>query len=171
MKLSKEDLKGIVKECLVEILSEGLAGSSSSINESRNMQRVTHSASPAQRQVAGRAATTPVQQQRTTVYDKLAFTPSREQIQKVEPIAKKINPLSMVKDITTDPVMASILAETAASGQHMNMGERDRPSHDDQIMTAGDAAAKKMMMSDPTELFSESASMWSALAFSEPLRK
>ena len=36
MKLNRLDLKDLVKECLVEILAEGLSSSSSQINESKN---------------------------------------------------------------------------------------------------------------------------------------
>ena len=133
---------------------------------------------PTQRQVpqlAGRAGAQQTQQTRSSVYDKVAFAPSREQVQRAAPVAKKINPLSMVNDITSDPIMAGILAETASSGQHMHMGENTgrnaQPSHEEQVMSAGDAAARKMMMSDPTDLFGESASMWSTLAFSSPTRK
>lgn len=177
MKLSKEDLKGIVKECLVEILSEGLGGSSS-IVENRIPQRQVRQQVPEQRhmsQLSGRAGSQPTQQARSSVYDKLAFAPSREQVERASPASKKINPLSMVKDITSDPVMAGILAETATSGQHMHMGENTgkntQPSHEEQVMSAGDAAARKMLLSDPTELFGESASMWSALAFPDRTRK
>ncbi len=177
MKLSKEDLKGIVKECLVEILSEGLNGSGN-IVENRTSQRQMRQQPAATRQVSqisGKSTTQASQQARTSVYDKLAFAPSREQIQNAAPASRKINPLSMVKDITSDPIMAGILAETASSGQYMHMGENtsrsSQPSHEEQVMSAGDTAARKMMMSDPTDLFGESASKWSALAFADPLRK
>jgi len=174
MKLSKEDLKGIVKECLVEILSEGLGGGGSLV-ESRQVQRQAPTAQSTARNLSGRTVSVPQQQPRQSVYDKLAFAPTREQVQRAAPASKKINPLSMVKDITSDPIMAGILAETASSGQHMNMGESNsrngQPSHEEQVMSSGDAAARKMMMSDPTDLFGESVSMWSTLAFSDKIRK
>lgn len=173
MKLSKDDLKEIVKECLVEILSEGLNGNKS-IVENRTQRAATspqgRSMTPA---LAGRTAAPAVQQQRSSMYDKMSFIPQKEQVQRAT-TQKKINPLSMVKDITSDPILAGVLAETASSGQHLHMGERStnaQPSHEEQVMSSGDAAARKMMMSDPTELFGESANMWSALAFSESVRK
>lgn len=174
MKLSKDDLKEIVKECLVEILSEGLS-SNKSITENRSVRNVAsqqvRSATPS---LAGRTSAPAAQQQRSSMYDKMSFIPQKDQVQKAATAQKKINPLSMVKDITSDPVLAGVLAETASSGQHLNMGERStnsQPSHEEQVMTSGDAAARKMMMSDPTELFGESAGMWSTLAFSSPGRK
>ncbi len=173
MKLSKDDLKEIVKECLVEILSEGLNGNKN-IVESRSSRpavaQQTRQAAPA---LAGRATAPAAQQQRSSMYDKMSFIPQKDQVQKATS-QKKINPLSMVRDITSDPILAGVLAETASSGQHLHMGERSsnaQPSHEEQVMTSGDAAAKKMMMSDPTELFGESANMWSTLAFSGAPRK
>jgi len=170
MKLSKDDLKEIVKECLVELLSEGLAGNKS-LSESRATRNL-----PAQqtRQVmsplSGRSTSAGAQQQRTSMYDKMSFMPQKEQVQKVAS-QKKINPLSMVKDLTSDPILAGVLAETASSGQYLNMGERERPTHDDQVMSGGDAAARMMLQADPTDMFGESANKWSTLAFADPIRK
>lgn len=174
MKLSKDDLKEIVKECLVEILSEGLGGNKN-IVESRAQRNIGQStprqATPT---LTGRSAAPAAQQQRSSMYDKMSFIPQKDQVQKTAGSQKKINPLSMVRDITSDPILAGVLAETASSGQHLHMGERSsnaQPSHEEQVMSSGDAAAKKMMMSDPTELFGESANMWSTLAFSGAPRK
>ena len=170
MKLSKDDLKEIVKECLVEILSEGLSGNKS-LSESRtarnNTIQQTRQSVPA---LSGRAAAPAAQQQRSSMYDKMSFMPQKEQVQKAA-AQKKINPLSMVKDLTSDPVLAGVLAETASSGQYLNMGERERPTHDDQVMSGGDAAARMMLQADPTDMFGESANKWSALAFADPIRK
>jgi len=38
MKLSRSKLKSVVKECLVEILSEGLQGNTSKLNERKNLE-------------------------------------------------------------------------------------------------------------------------------------
>lgn len=169
MKVSKEVLKDIVKECLVEILSEGLA--SNQITERRVVapDRL-HERAPQTQQS---------QERRPSIYDKMSFVPQKVKTQTTAAtkpmIPKKVNPLQAVNNITSDPVLASILAETASTGQHMHMGENTgkntQPSHEEQVMSAGDAAARKMLMSDPTELFGESASMWSALAFPDKTRK
>ena len=174
MKLSKDDLKEIVKECLVELLSEGLS-SRKNIAESRSVRSVPASqVRSSNAQLSGRAASPAAQQQRSSMYDKMSFIPQKDQVERSASAQKKVNPLSMVKDITSDPVLAGVLAETAASGQHLNMNESStnaQPSHESQVMSSGDAAARKMLMSDPTELFGESANMWSTLAFSSPGRK
>lgn len=174
MKLSKDDLKEIVKECLVEILSEGLS-SSKNITESRqsrgNVQQQTRVPNST---LAGRTSAPAVQQQRSSMYDKMSFIPQKDQVQRAS-TQKKINPLSMVKDITSDPILAGVLAETASSGQHLSMNESSTSnaqlSHEEQVMSSGDAAARKMLMSDPTDLFGDSVGMWSTLAFSSPGRK
>ena len=86
MKLSKEDLKGIVKECLVEILSEGL-GSGGSLVESRQVQRQAPTTQSTARNLSGRTVSAPQQQPRQSVYDKLAFAPTREQVQRAAVLA------------------------------------------------------------------------------------
>jgi hypothetical protein len=173
MKLSKDDLKEIVKECLVEILSEGLNGNKS-IVENRSLRSAPTQAHQVSQALAGRSTSTASSQQRTSVYDKMSFIPQKEQVQKVASTQKKFNPLSMVKDITSDPILAGILSETASSGQYLNMDERSsstQATHEAQVMTSGDAAARKMLLSDPTDLFGESASKWSKLAFADSIRK
>ena len=164
MKVSKDDLKEIVKQCLVEILSEGLGGSQ--IVESRTR-------APERQQARYSEPTRPAaQERRQSVYDKMSFVPQKQAVQS-QP-AKRPNPLNMVKGITSDPILAGVLAETAATGQHLMMSERSsnsQPSHEEQVMSAGDAAARKMMQSDPTEIFGDSSSMWASLAFAEPIRK
>ena len=166
MKLTKEDLKGIVKECLVEILSEGIG--SAQLNENRVRTTPSRPAT----QLSGRTASQQQPVQRQSVYDKMSFVPQREQVQKSINPSKKINPLSMVGDITTDPVLAGVLADTAMKGQHMSMNESNRgPTHEDQVMSSGDQAARMMLNADPIEMFGESSSMWAALAFSEKAQK
>lgn len=170
MKLTKEDLKGIVKECLVEILSEGIG--STQLNESRSVTQMRSTPPRPAQAITGRATSQHQQTPRQTIHDKISFTPSRDQMQKASQVAKKINPLSFVGDITSDPIMAGVLADTAAKGQHMSMNESTRgPSYEDQVMTSGDQAAKMMLGADPMAVFGESSSMWAALAFSEKVVK
>ena len=173
MKLSKDDLKEIVKECLVEILGEGLNGNKS-IVENRSLRSAPQQTRQEPQALAGRSTSTANSQQRTSVYDKMSFIPQKEQVQKVASAQKKFNPLNMVKDITSDPILAGILSETASSGQYLNMDERSsstQATHESQIMSSGDAAARKMLLSYPADLFGESASKWSQLAFSDSIRK
>lgn len=170
MKLTKEDLKGIVKECLVEILAEGIGAAP--LNESRMSGQVRTTPPRPVQNMSGRAATQQQQVPRQTIHDKISFAPSRDQIQKSSQVTKKINPLRFMGDITSDPIMAGVLADTAEKGQHMTMNESNRgPSHEDQVMSSGDQAAKMMLGADPMDIFGESSSMWATLAFSEKIQK
>ena len=83
-KLSREKLKTIVKECLVEILSEGLSTPGDRLTESSPR----HKAKPRRKHVNQRPA-----------LDKISF-------------GKKVQ--QTVGSLTDDPLMASIFADTAA---------------------------------------------------------
>jgi hypothetical protein len=80
----------------------------------------------------------------------------------------------LARSLTSDPVLADIFADTARRGGHRQMNESssNTSNHEVMIAAAGDAAAKKMLQSDPTDIFAESAGKWATLAFSEkiPLR-
>ena len=155
MKLTKDDLKGIVKECLVEILSEGIG--STQLNETRTVSQMRSTPPRPVQSISGRSVAQQQQAPRQSIHDKISFTPTRDQIQKASNATKKINPLSFVGDITSDPIMAGVLADTAAKGQHMSMNENARgPSYEDQVMTSGDQAAKMMLGADPMDIFGES---------------
>ena len=83
-KISRSLLKGIVKECLVEILAEGL-GTESDLNENLSPRK-----RPARKQTVKKAHRSAV--------DTISFNSSVD---------------DTVKNITSDPVMAQILADTA----------------------------------------------------------
>jgi len=149
MKLSRDDLKSIVKECLVEILSEGLTSTTQTINESRR------SAIPQQAQQP-----LPMHP-RQTVADKIAFLPKnghqKQQIDK-----------SAIKAATSDPLLQEMLADTAARGTPIIEESKVSQSRNEIAIAAhGDVAAKTMLRSDPTDIFGDSASKWATLAFAE----
>ena len=86
--------------------------------------------------------------------------PPREKV-KNNNFEKNIN--KTISQTTSDPVMASLLADTAKTTlQEQNSADSSnrfagRPS---------DNASQIVANSDPTELFAESASNWAQLAFS-----
>lgn len=170
MKLNKEQLKDIVKECLVEILSEGIGAAP--LNESRAVSQIRTTPARPTSAITGRATTQSQQVPRQSIHDKISFVPNRDQLQKSTQVSKKINPLSFVGDITSDPIMAGVLADTAQSGRHTTMNESSRgPTYEDQVMSSGDHAAKMMLNADPMDVFGDSSSMWATLAFSEKVQK
>lgn len=149
MKLSRDELKNIVKEVLVEILSEGLNGSSHTISESRRVAQ-QH---PKQQEVSTRSS----------IADKISFLPR----QSAPPQARSIDKRAL-NEMTSDPIMQAMLADTAARGTPII--EESRTSNlaqEASVTVHGDAAAKAMQRSDPSDIFGSAASKWATLAFSE----
>jgi len=150
-KLSRNELKSIIKECLVEILQEGLNESVS--NQNKQSLRESTPA-PAERQ------RTP---QRQSIHDKISFLPkqssAREEI-------RESPSNSNIKTITDDPIMREILSDTAST----TLLEQSR-AESSKFATAGDRVSQVVANSDPMDLFSGSSDKWAALAFSGPVRQ
>lgn len=143
MKLTKDDLKQIVKECLVEILTEGMGTSIPSVNEVKKQtlqkKAVPHVAS-VMRQTAEKT--------------RMPSAALKEAI-KVESGG--------------NPIMASILADTAANSLP-SMLESDTPGKFAPAPTG--TAERVVAASAPEELFGEeTASRWANLAFSASSKK
>ena len=140
-KLLRSELKGIVKECLIEILSEGLnTDTSYQINETKYS---------VPKKTAKRNRSKP------SHLDNIVYNKRKEEI--------KENVLN--SKITSDPVLNELLADTAISTlQEQASAEKGKNSN---VIVAGDSAAKMAADSDPSELFSESSSKWAHLAFSK----
>lgn len=159
MKMTKQDLKMIVKECLVEILSEGIVSTQKTINESRQA---------APRSVQDQR---PAPVQKTSIADKISFLPNKSEIKRSSsPSQFAEQSQGLARSLTSDPVLADIFADTARRGTHQSMNESSSgTNHELMIASAGDAAAKAMLRSDPTDIFGDSASKWATLAFSEKI--
>ena len=139
-KLNKSALKEIIKECLVEILSEGLGAPSG--------EQLYESIDRARQKKKQRSKTA----RRRPALDSVKFN------QRVD---------ESVSSITSDPVMASIFKDTAKTTLQEQMNSNSgAPGHLDQIAASGDAAAKAVSKSDPTQIFGESSRNWATLAFS-----
>tara|TARA_B100000927_G_scaffold270105_1_gene245992 strand:+ start:5529 stop:5978 length:450 start_codon:yes stop_codon:yes gene_type:complete len=144
-KVTKEVLKEIVKECLVEILAEGISGGNvASLNESIENHVLQR------------------KPQKTTQSRLMKnILPPKEKV-KNEGFEKKLS--KTISNATQDPVMASLLADTAKTTlQEQNSADSSnrfaaRPS---------DNVSQIVANTDPNELFSESASNWAQLAFSD----
>ena len=132
-KVSRSVLKSLVKECLVEILAEGLVGTNKNIQESKKRSASKVSPRPKKKTV----------QERNTS-DEIPQT---------------------IKNVTNDPLMQSIFADTAKTTLVEQVAADNR-----QRVVAGDPVSQHVDKSDPMELFGESASNWATLAFSEKKR-
>jgi len=147
-KVTKEVLKEIVKECLVEILAEGInGGSSESLNENINAY-------------SSKKNTNKKSQSRLM---KNILPPKQKS--KNENFERKLN--KTISNATQDPVMASLLADTAKTTlQEQNGAE----SSNKFAVRPTDDASQIVANTDPSELFAESASNWAQLAFSSTVK-
>ena len=137
-KVSRSMLKSIVKECLVELLAEGLTGGDvDTLNESLNIEtkdRFKHTMMPEEK-----------------------LEPKKVANQKFEENTNRV-----ISQATDDPVMASILQDTAKTTlQEQNTA--DRPNQFTAKPT--DAYSQIASDNDPMEMFGDVSSNWATLAF------
>ena len=142
-KVSRSMLKSIVKECLVEILAEGLSGGDvSELNESFSLQ---NNISPSRK-------SNRIKQKDSFKKDKV-LNPNFEEKTK-----------QIISQATKDPIMASILEDTAQTTLQEQNGA-DRPNQFTAKPT--DTYSQIANESDPTEMFGNASANWAALAFSD----
>jgi len=139
-KVTRSVLKDMVKECLVEILSEGLVGASESLNES--------TPTPRKRRKQNRIDPETFQKRNKMLREKTASRPQK--------------PAVDVTGLTDDPIMQEIFADTAATTLREQIegkgGKTDYRPHD--------AAAKVVLEHELDDLF-EGSQNWASLAFND----
>jgi len=144
MKLTKSDLKQIVKECLVEILSEGMGASLPSVNEVKRQTLKKRDAIPH------------------------ASSAMRQNTERVRMPSSALKEAIKI-EAAGNPIMASILADTAANSLP-SMLESDVPGKF--TPTPAGSAERVVAASDPEDLFGEeAASKWASLAFAASPKK
>ena len=166
MKMTRQDIKFIVRECLVEILSEGLVESARSINESKQSRTQTRQVQQHQTQ------SMPERSLRSSIADKISFLPENRQDVRRSPQHVEQTNRQLISSLTSDPILAEVFADTARNGGHNRIADSAGPAHkighEQMIAASGDAAAKAMLRSDPVDVFGDSvASKWAALAFAD----
>jgi len=152
-KVSKTNLKNAVRECLIEILEEGLSGQKDT-NERKSLMRENTN-----RSLRKKANV----EKRSSVYDKMTYaSPSPED--QLERIAES------ARQMTDDPILSGIFADTAKTTlQEQVQAESGKGSI---ASGRGDRAAVESLKSDPSELFgSDVANKWASLAFADPAKK
>jgi hypothetical protein len=161
-KITRSSLKEIVKECLVEILSEGLDGTSRSLDES-TVNRVPGKFT--------KTSTSRSQANRRPALDHVAFSNGADSNQtRAENTALDRKIKNTVQSMTSDNVLSSILEDTARTTlQEQARGESSRALP--QGTRHADSAARESMKSDPSELFGNASSKWADLAFAPPINK
>tara|TARA_R100000808_G_scaffold25097_1_gene61915 strand:+ start:45461 stop:45874 length:414 start_codon:yes stop_codon:yes gene_type:complete len=131
-KLSRKMLKSLVKECLVEILSEGIG---------ENKIKKSHLREQKQLELENQHL------RRTQALDNIKFE-------------KKVQ--STVGQITDDPVMASILADTAVTTLQEQTSAESYPGMSSQMMGSGPGPSGESL-----DAFGDVAGNWATLAFAE----
>ena len=142
MKMRRSMLKELVKECLVEILSEGI-GYDDDLVETRR---------PAPRDFGDNSEMIEKMQKRKRMLnEKITYSEEKS----------KPNQDHLVNGVTNDPVMAEIFRDTAQTTlMEQGMSNNARPS-----FTPGGGAAAVAHENDPSDIFS-GAENWATLAFS-----
>ena len=150
-KLSRTVLKGIVKECIVEILQESFLNVDSNISENKLRRK-----NPKRKPRSIKEYSTLEQDSQKTVRN--------------ESFDRKID--TITSSITKDPVFADIFKDTANTTLQSQLGAESKTAP---VIGAGlrhgaDSATLTANQSDPMELFSESSNKWAQLAFSDPIK-
>ena len=138
----------IVKECLVEILEEGIGETEKRISESSN-RRVEH-APP----------------KRSKSLDNISWDSQESGNNRVKNNNFEKNIKKVANEMTSDPILSSILADTAKTTLQEQV-ERHGPGGGMQPGIQGDSAARAVASSNPEDLFSEASQNWAALAFDD----
>ena len=141
MKLSRSKLKELIKECIVEVLSEGIGGAALTESSAKK-------AKPSRNQSQGKSSTRP----RRKVLDSIKFD-------------QRVN--EAASSMTEDPVMQSIFSDTAKT----TLQDQLQHTHSSPSVPAGaDAATRAAALSTPEDLF-EGSSNWATLAFNDGINK
>lgn len=169
MKLDKQLFKSIVKECLVEILSEGLSSSGDTVERKSDLRESSQTLiSNTRRSVAA------LQQTSSSAQMSPAKRGHLDQITFGVPTKENPNPSgadktkALVSKVTNDPIMREIFADTAAS----TLKEQHEVQGRSQVVTKpADDAARIVAASDPAELFGGASEKWASLAFSPKINR
>jgi len=151
-KLRKSQLKEIVKECLVEILSEGIG------NSNHEMQ----SALTARKREVDNHRAMNESHARRSVWDHVEVNKAPTENRNFDAAVS-----STAESLTSDPIMQSIFEDTARTTLQSQLGESTGQNAAGSISANGDAASVAMLNSDPMQMFGESSSNWAALAFQD----
>jgi hypothetical protein len=141
MTITKNQLKSIVKECLLEILSEGIGPSTSMMNESKTSHKKSPSLSSVMQQTAS----------------KTKFVNNTQALKE-----------TIRREAGGNPIMADILADTAAKTLP-TMLENDRTKM--VAAPVGTIERAVANHSPEQLFGEEAASKWAALAFADPINK
>ena len=166
-KLTKKVIKSVVKECLVEILAEGMYANKSTTNKKRkqNLKENIYRS----KQITSQGEYTQISNsnqgrnnRRPSYLDNISYGNSSKQNQ-----TKKIQNTN----ITANPVLNEMLADTASTTLQEQLKAESTRATSAPIATAGDKAAKIVDSHTPEEIFGETSSKWATLAFADKIQR
>lgn len=162
MKIKREQLKAIVKECLVELLQEGLGGALlQGVAENRRPRDYSLEPLPghARRSTVPAGAVDPAAVRRRTM--DLMETGARPQPSPIIHEAQRQRQQAVsqvVANAAPNPLMAAIFADTA----NTTFAAQESPG----AAVVGDAAAKAIAAADPMNMFGgDKINAWNQMAF------
>ena len=151
-KLTKNVLKEIVKECLIEILAEGLTSDSNqNVETGRRKSRTLKESliNAKESQVTSKGAKKP------SYLDSIDFSNKKEKNNKLDEIASSI---------TKDPILTEMLTDTAHTTLQEQIAAESKRNH--VPAGRGDDAQRMVESSTPENIFGEeTSSKWAHLAF------
>jgi hypothetical protein len=169
-RLSRGVLKEIVKECLVEILNEGISGNSSLQSSKNRPISESKRINPLLKNIQSKSS-----QLRASRSGQNSAKHSEDSDNVTENKSFNRNVTNTVNNLTSDPVLSSIFEDTARTTLQEQRSADSSSSkivpHFAATMTQGDTAAKVAAQSDPMDIFAGSADKWASLAFSESANK
>lgn len=176
-KSTKQAIKTLVKECLLEILAEGLVGNNTATLQETRELRGTLQETAERSSYVNRNLTGPSQvmqskktkpTKRNSHLDKITMGIDTSFRSEGRTDEKRVIE-NKVSRLTNDPIMSDILADTAMTTlKEQREGGGRSPSMP--VSSQGDAAAKIVDQSLPEDLFGGSASKWADLAFAPSIR-
>jgi len=140
-KLLKSELKQIVKECLVEILHEGISSDISGDSK----ESISH-------------AIRDTSASRRSSFDHTSW--AKGQSSSHEHDNDKPDYIEQAKNLTDNSILAEVLADS-----HKTMIGQIEAERMGKAVAAGDLATREAASSDPMDLFGDAAGKWAALAF------
>jgi hypothetical protein len=144
-KLTKNDLKYIVKECLIEILAEGLSGRGG--QSLKEQKRVNYSPSNKKQNI---------KKKKSSHLDSIVYGEKKE----------KPNTSKIKTNISDNNVLNELFADTARHTlQEQIAADSHRSVAHSTPRSNSDAASKIVSSHTPEEIFGDAASKWSKLAF------
>ncbi len=149
--MKREELKALIKECIVEVLQEGVTSTKRGIQEGRDLRPIA----------SAPTAPAPI---RKTINGMSLDRPALPQAQRTAPAPRPNQVNRAVAGLTRDPVLSAIFADTATNTlAEQAQAERMGP------VIAGDAASVRMSQADPVDLFGGAAANWAAYAFADKI--